>query len=200
MTSKRKKAPPAGLTAEEEALLKKAKKRAYRLDMSLFNLCGIRFGWSSVIGILPGIGDIIDLYMAWMLVGMCKQGGHLKGGDESMMAFNMAIDFGIGLVPFLGDLADGIYKCNTRNVAILEKRLAEKGSARIAAQRESSRLKQEADLAQGGPPPQYTQQLRQPDVARGANETRGGRGWFGGRQEQDVEAGREVAPMKPPRR
>lgn len=50
---KRKKALPPGLTPEEEKVLVKVKRRAYRLDMSLFNLFGLRFGWSSVIALLP---------------------------------------------------------------------------------------------------------------------------------------------------
>lgn len=33
--------------------LARAKSLAYRLDMSLFNFAGIRFGWSSVVGIIP---------------------------------------------------------------------------------------------------------------------------------------------------
>lgn len=56
-TSNRKKlrkALPPGLTEAEQEVLVKVKRRAYMLDMSLFSLCGLRFGWSSVIGIVPG--------------------------------------------------------------------------------------------------------------------------------------------------
>ena len=48
-----KKGLPVGLSQNDAAILKKVRKRAYRLDMSLFNLFGIRFGWSSVVGIIP---------------------------------------------------------------------------------------------------------------------------------------------------
>ena len=48
-----KRAVPNGLTDNDTRVLKKVRRRAYRLDMSLFNCCGIRFGWSSVIGIIP---------------------------------------------------------------------------------------------------------------------------------------------------
>lgn len=37
------------------------------------------------------------------------------------------IDFGIGLVPILGDFADAWFKCNTRNNLLLERYLREKG-------------------------------------------------------------------------
>jgi hypothetical protein len=52
-TKTRKRGFPEGLTNNDLKILKKVRKRAYRLDMSLFNCCGIRFGWSSVIGFLP---------------------------------------------------------------------------------------------------------------------------------------------------
>lgn len=51
---KRRKALPVGISEHDGKILTKVKRRAYRLDMSLFNCCGIRFGWSSVIGIIPG--------------------------------------------------------------------------------------------------------------------------------------------------
>ena len=50
---KLRKALPPGLTEPDQAVLVKVKRRAYMLDMSLFSLCGLRFGWSSVIGLVP---------------------------------------------------------------------------------------------------------------------------------------------------
>jgi hypothetical protein len=51
---KRKKALPPGITDKDGKVLTKVKRRAYRLDMSLFSIMGIRFGWGSVIGLIPG--------------------------------------------------------------------------------------------------------------------------------------------------
>jgi Domain of unknown function (DUF4112) len=49
-----KKDLPAGLTADEARILAKVKRRAYRLDMA-FNIPYLgRFGWSSVLGLIPG--------------------------------------------------------------------------------------------------------------------------------------------------
>ncbi len=50
---KQKKGVPAGLSKNDASVLQKVRRRAYRLDMSLFNFCGIRFGWSSLIAIIP---------------------------------------------------------------------------------------------------------------------------------------------------
>jgi len=43
------------------------------------------------------------------------------------MYANIALDFGIGLVPVIGDIADAWFKCNTRNNILLERYLREKG-------------------------------------------------------------------------
>jgi hypothetical protein len=53
-TKKRRKALPPGISEHDGKILTKVKRRAWRLDMSLFSCCGVRFGWSSVIGIIPG--------------------------------------------------------------------------------------------------------------------------------------------------
>jgi hypothetical protein len=52
-TQKRRKAIPPGLSEKDTKILTQVKRRAYRLDYALFNLCGIRFGWGSVIGLVP---------------------------------------------------------------------------------------------------------------------------------------------------
>lgn len=51
---KQKKGVPAGISQHDGNVLMAVRRRAYRLDLSLFNLCGIRFGWSAIIGIIPG--------------------------------------------------------------------------------------------------------------------------------------------------
>jgi Domain of unknown function (DUF4112) len=108
------------------------KRRAYRLDMSLCNFCGIRFGWSSIIALLPVLGDALDAFMALMVVHTCEQvEGGLPGSIRARMMFNVILDFGIGLVPFIGDVADAIFRANTRNAAVLEEYLREKGKKNL---------------------------------------------------------------------
>merc|ERR1711939_641208 len=103
-TKKRKRALPPGLTPEEEKILTKAKRRAYRVDLSLGNFCGTRFGWGAVIGLIPAIGDVADLLLAFMVYRTCCS-VELPSSIKSRMVLNMAIDFGIGLVPFIRDIA-----------------------------------------------------------------------------------------------
>lgn len=123
----------------------------------------------------------------------------------SKMQLNMAIDFAIGLVPFLGDIADAIYKCNTKNVVLLEAELRKRGAARLTpAQRRNTvdpSLEDEYDYdGQGGvmvqeaqaAPPLYKSQNGRRDDGRAARP--------GGNHIGDLESGRNGAPQKPPRR
>jgi hypothetical protein len=105
-------------------VLAKARKTAYRLDYALFTLFGMRFGWSSVIGLVPAIGDAADALLALNLIlSMRKIECGLPNSVLLMMLVNLAIDFIVGLVPFIGDLADAAVKCNGKNVRLLEEHL-----------------------------------------------------------------------------
>lgn len=124
---KKKKQIPAYIPAQDAEILAKVRKRAYRLDMSLFNFLGIRFGWEAVIGIIPMIGDAIGVLFALMVYQTCcKVEGGLSGTIKMRMLLNIAADFAVGLVPFVGDLADAAFKCNTRNLRLLEQTLDKK--------------------------------------------------------------------------
>lgn len=45
------------------------------------------------------------------------------------MMWNIMLDFGIGLIPIVGDLADALYRANTRNAWLLDAYLTEKAAA-----------------------------------------------------------------------
>ncbi|OOQ89405.1 PH domain protein [Penicillium brasilianum] len=134
-TQKRRKAIPPGLSEKDAKVLTQVKRRAYRLDYALFSLCGVRFGWGSVIGLVPFIGDAADAALALMVVRTCEGiDGGLPPRLRMMMLINVIVDFFIGLVPFIGDVADAVYKCNTRNAVILEKHLREQGAKTLKKQ------------------------------------------------------------------
>lgn len=57
---------PPGLSQRDEKILMKVKKRARRLDKS-FSMCGVRFGWTFLIGknpLLFHLRGVIFLYQA----------------------------------------------------------------------------------------------------------------------------------------
>jgi len=91
-----KKQIPSYIPDHDASVLSKAKRRAYHLDMSLFSLFGLRFGWSSVIGFIPWIGDVIDLYFAIQLVYLCQTiTGGLPPNISSKMWFNGMCHFDV---------------------------------------------------------------------------------------------------------
>jgi len=174
---KRRKALPVGISEHDGKILTKVKRRAYRMDMGLFNCCGLKFGWGSVIGIVPGFGDVADAFMAMMVFRTCQQiEGGLPTDVRAMMLFNIIIDFAIGLVPFLGDIADALFRANTRNAVLLENHLRKKGAAALKAQGQSTPALDPSDPAEFdrqlnaelGPPPGYTEGSSRPATGNGA--------------------------------
>ena len=54
------------------------------------------------------------------------------------MTLNLGLDFALGFVPILGDIADAAFRCNTKNVSLLEAHLKAKyGPADAAALKRS---------------------------------------------------------------
>ncbi|RMD41361.1 hypothetical protein DV735_g3767, partial [Chaetothyriales sp. CBS 134920] len=186
---KQAKALPPGLTAGEERCLVKAKRRAYKLDMGLGSFLGVKIGYGSVIGLFPGLGDIADLLLAFMVFRtMCSVEGGVDAALKVRMQLNIILDFVLGLIPFVGDLADAMYKCNTRNVILFEDMLRKRGERRIQgtplANAPDPSLPDDFDhegeelaTAQNGPPPRYTSRRER-------------------ERDHDLEAGR--APIPPP--
>ncbi|CAK3863338.1 Hypothetical predicted protein [Lecanosticta acicola] len=122
-----KKVIPDYIPENDAMILASVRKTAYRLDMCLFNLFGIRFGWEAVIGIVPAAGDAIGVAMALLLMRKSMQvEGGLPSSLKLRMLINILIDFAVGLVPIIGDLADAAFKCNTKNLRLLEVHLDKK--------------------------------------------------------------------------
>ena len=74
---------------------------------------------------VSSIGDIADAMMAFAILNTCRRVKHrLPLSAEMQMYFNIALAFGIGLVPIVGDMADVLFiRANTRNAIILENHL-----------------------------------------------------------------------------
>ncbi|GIC89238.1 DUF4112 domain-containing protein [Aspergillus udagawae] len=204
-TQRKRKAIPPGLSENDQRVLTQVKRRAYRLDYCLFNLCGIRFGWGSVIALIPFLGDVGDTALAMMVVKNCEKiDGGLPARLRMMMMINVLIDFVIGLVPFVGDVADAMYKCNSRNAVILEKHLREKGAKALKAQSRTPEGVVDASLPEEfdrydqsalDEPPRYESQAQtgpaRPEPARYSQRIQSQKGWFGKSSNRagDLEAG-----------
>jgi hypothetical protein len=56
----------------------------------------------------------------WVIRTSQKIEGGLPVKIMARMYFNIALDFGLGLIPVAGDILDVLFRANTRNAAILE--------------------------------------------------------------------------------
>ncbi|KAI9694195.1 MAG: hypothetical protein M1822_003466 [Bathelium mastoideum] len=121
-----KKQVPDYIPEHDAVILAKVRKYAYRYDMALFNVAGVRFGWSSVAGLVPWVGDAADVMMALKVYRLCtKVDCKLDSSTKRKMQLWILADGLIGLVPLVGDFADAALKCNTQNLRLLELRLDE---------------------------------------------------------------------------
>ena len=84
-----------------------------------------RVGLDPVLGLIPGLGDLISPLFG---VGIMWQAYDLGVPKivQVRMLFNVAIDAIVGAVPLFGDLFDFVWKANVRNLALLD-RHAEQG-------------------------------------------------------------------------
>lgn len=84
-----------------------------------FKIFGLKFGIDPLLGLIPGGGDlialIISLYILWVGIKM-----ELPKDKIWRMIRNILLDFGLGLVPVLGDIADFAYKSNLKNLEIID--------------------------------------------------------------------------------
>ena len=78
----------------------------------------IRFGLDPVIGLVPGLGDLLGgAASAYIILEAARAGA--SASILVRMAANVGIDTLIGALPVIGDLFDFAWKSNARNVRLL---------------------------------------------------------------------------------
>ncbi len=78
-----------------------------------------RFGLDALLGLVPGLGDVVGLLLAVYIVFEAGLKFKVPRATLLRMAFNVAIDALSGTVPVIGDVFDAAYKANRRNVELL---------------------------------------------------------------------------------
>lgn len=86
----------------------------------------IRFGFDSVVGLVPGIGDLITTVLGAYIIVRAQELGAPKLLLARMMG-NLVIDSVVGAVPIAGDLFDLAFKSHLRNVRLLLRWLEKEG-------------------------------------------------------------------------
>ncbi len=84
----------------------------------------IRFGLDSILGLIPGLGDVSGAALSGYIVLSAARLG-VPRAVLGRMVLNLGVDTIVGTIPLLGDLFDVGFKANVRNAALLEKHIGE---------------------------------------------------------------------------
>jgi hypothetical protein len=80
---------------------------------------GVRFGLDGLIGLVPGIGDLITTAMSLFIIYEARALGAPRYLIMRMVG-NLALDGMVGAVPLVGDAFDLMWRSNRRNVRLLQ--------------------------------------------------------------------------------
>ncbi len=112
---------------DRQARLERLDRMANKLD-ARFSVMGLRFGWDSILGLIPGIGDAATAIPgAYMIYEGARMGARKR--VLGRMGANTAIDLVIGGIPVIGDAFDLFFKANRRNIAMLKRELGRQDDA-----------------------------------------------------------------------
>ena len=85
---------------------------------------GFRFGVGGFIGLIPGIGDVIDALISLYIIYRAIHLGIPRVAIARMLV-NVAIEALAGSVPVIGDLFDVAFKANLRNYRLLKSHMSQ---------------------------------------------------------------------------
>jgi hypothetical protein len=90
-------------------------------DMFRVPVLGSRVGLDPLLGLIPGLGDTItSLVSFYILVAAVRY--RVSKITLLRMGVNIAIDYVVGSLPVVGDVADAWWKSNRMNLDLLRKR------------------------------------------------------------------------------
>ena len=95
---------------------------------------GVRVGLDAVLGLMPVVGDVAGgVFASYVLIQAARLGA--PPSVLVRMLVNVGVDSLVGTVPLVGDLFDVGWKSSTRNVALLERHVAQPGATRASSRR-----------------------------------------------------------------
>ena len=106
-----------------DAALKRLQTVANLLD-SAFVIPGTRqrVGIDAVIGLVPGVGDVLTTLLSSYIIWEARNLGVSKLALTRMLA-NLGVHAAVGSLPLVGDLFDAFFRVNQRNMRILRAQL-----------------------------------------------------------------------------
>lgn len=93
----------------------------YLDDWIKIPVVGWRFGLDALIGLVPNVGDsLTSLASFYILIAGVRYG--VPKITLLRMAFNIALDYAVGSIPFVGDAFDFVWKANRQNMNLIRTR------------------------------------------------------------------------------
>jgi hypothetical protein len=80
----------------------------------------IRFGADAIVGLVPGLGDLVGGLLAALVISEGIRSG-VPRPVLVRMFWNVAVDVALGAVPGVGDAFDLFWKAGVRNLALLRR-------------------------------------------------------------------------------
>src|SRR5262245_30246814 len=99
-----------------------AEQLAWLMD-SAIGVGPFSFGLDALIGLVPGLGDVLSSLISLVIVMRAMQAGVNRAPILRMLA-NIGIDTVVGSIPLAGDLFDVAYKSNIKNLKIYRESLS----------------------------------------------------------------------------
>jgi hypothetical protein len=92
-------------------------------DLFRVPVLGWRFGLDALVGLIPGFGDTSTSLVSFYILAAAVR-YRVPKITLLRMGMNIGIDYLIGSLPIVGDLADAWWKSNRMNMDLLRKRAA----------------------------------------------------------------------------
>ncbi len=92
---------------------------AHLLDSSIRLPGGYRIGLDGIIGLIPGIGDLVGFAASGYIVLLAARTG-VSPSVQMLMIYNIIADLLLGTIPLLGDVLDFVWKANERNLVLYD--------------------------------------------------------------------------------
>lgn len=111
------------LKNQKNISVKSLGKLSYLLDKSIkIPVIGYRVGVDSIIGIIPGVGDVAGAAISSYIV---YRGYKMNVPKKVLgkMIFNIGLETVVGSIPVIGDIFDVIWKSNIKNVELIKKNI-----------------------------------------------------------------------------
>lgn len=90
---------------------------AWLMDNSIPLGSGYRIGLDPIIGLIPGIGDVLSTLISAALIVQAQRAGIPRATLLRMVA-NVGIDAVVGAIPVAGDVFDFAFKANQKNLQL----------------------------------------------------------------------------------